>query len=59
MKLCDRLVETFGILLAGMMEAEKRVASEPARRTREQREASGVFVLPREPDAHEAVPELP
>lgn len=58
MKLCDRLVETFGILLAGMMEAEKRTAPEPARPRPEQREASGVFVLPREPDAPEAMPEL-
>ena len=59
MKLCDRLVETFGILLAGMMEAEKRIVAEPEPRRRRQREGSGVFSLPDEPRARDAVPELP
>lgn len=51
----ERLVHTFGILLAGMIEAEKRVAQPlPAPRRnkrRRQHQGSGVYVLPEGGDA--------
>jgi hypothetical protein len=47
----DRVVHTFGILLAGLFEAEKDARQEHVRRRRVQRHASGVYTLRAEPAA--------